>query len=71
MATTVAFSAQGNRIVVEGTLQEVNELLAVGRRAGSGLCQLTRVPARLERHFEPTPVLVNPEKVAYVCDEIV
>lgn len=72
MATIVAFSARsGDCIAVEGNLQEVNDQLAAGRRTGSGLCQLNRVPGNVPGpHFDPTPVMVNPEKVAYLWEEM-
>jgi sugar (pentulose or hexulose) kinase len=64
----IAFSAQGgDYILVEGEPTEVNEQLAVSRRSTSGLCQLTQVadPSGGQR-FEPAPVFVNPDRVAYV-----
>lgn len=67
MPTLVAFSARkGDAIVVEGDIQEISDKLSPGNRPGSGLCTLTHIPGKLQMHFDPTPVMVNPERVAYI-----
>jgi len=66
--TLISFSANGSDyILVEGAPSDVNDKLSTSNRAGSGLCQLTQLPDTSKgQRFEPAPVFVNPERIAYI-----
>ncbi len=65
MATLVAFSARGDDyVLVKEDLKEAEDKLGIGNRSPAGFCQLTQVVN--EKVFDPPPILINPERVAYL-----
>jgi len=67
MATLIAFSGRdGDHLLVEGTVEEVQQELAPNARNANGLAQLTMIPKKLEPNFGSAPVWINPERVAYL-----
>lgn len=66
MATLVAFSGrQGDSVLVEEDLNEAQDKLGAGNQSPAGLCQLTQIPMEMQA-FDPVPILVNPDRVAYL-----
>jgi hypothetical protein len=69
--SVIAFSARkGDLIIVAEDLTDANNALAPTNKSASGLCQLTRIPGIGEVGYEPTPVMVNPDRVAYIMERI-
>jgi hypothetical protein len=71
MATVIGFSARkGDNLFVQESIEEVRESLLPNSLTTGGLCQLTRIPRRLEMDFEPVTVYVNPARIAFLHEAI-
>ncbi|MGN6275317.1 MAG: hypothetical protein ACTHNP_05205 [Solirubrobacterales bacterium] len=64
MPTMIAFSGQrGDWVLVEEDLEDVRRGLSRG--SADDLRRFTQIPEQMQ-NFEPGPVLINPDRVAYV-----
>lgn len=66
MPTVIVFSgADDDHILVDEDMQTVSDKFSPTAMGASQLVQLTLLPSGRQR-FEPGPVLVNPQRVAYL-----